>query len=83
MPPEDRNRDDAGEVPEDLPELDSLLLPEDIGPPPSVEAELIIDGFIVTGFKDVTVRIKGEEMGGVMVPTEAEVPIEPMEPVEE
>jgi hypothetical protein len=89
LPPEstlplgDRNRDDAGEVPEDLLELDNLLLPEDIGPPPIVEAELIIDGFIVTGSKDVTVRIKGEEMGRVMVPIEAEVPIEPMEPIEE
>ena len=83
LPAGDGNRDDAGEVPENLPGLDDLPLPEDSGPPPIVEAELIIDGFIVTGSKDTTIRIKGEEMGDVMVPTEAEVPIEPMEPIEE
>lgn len=83
LPPGGDNRDDAGEVPENLPGLDDLPLPEDSGPPPIVEAEFIIDGFIVTGSKDATVRIKGEEMGDVMVPTEAEVSIEPMEPIEE
>ena len=68
---EDGEADDGedGEIPGDLPlpegfpPLDGLGLPEDIGPPPTVEAELTIDGFIVTGSRDTTVTIKGEDNG--------------------
>ena len=49
------------QLPEGFPPLDGLPFPEDIGPPPTVEAELIIDGFIVTGYKDITVTITGED----------------------
>ena len=86
---EDDNGDDDGEVPGDFPlpegfpPLDGLPFPEDMEPPDPVEVELIIDGFIVTGFKDVTIMIKGEEMGNGIVPMEGEAPMEPEEPVEE
>ena len=59
-------------------------IPEDVEPPEPVEAELIIDGFVVTGSRDTTVTIKGEEMGeGMLPPMEGEAPMEPAEPVEE
>ena len=59
-------------------------IPEDVEPPEPVEAELIIDGFVVTGSRDTTVMIKGEEMGeGMLPPMEGEAPMEPAEPVEE
>lgn len=47
---------------EGIPTFDGLPFPQDIGPPPIVEAELTIDGFIVTGSKDITVMIKSEGM---------------------
>ena len=89
--PEDgeEDGDDDGDMPGDFPfpegfpPLDGLPLPEDIGPPPTVEAELTINGFIVTGSRDATVMIKGEEMGDGMVPMEGEAPMEPAEPVAE
>ncbi len=81
--------DGDGEIPPDLqlpegfPPLDGLPFPEDIGPPPTVETELTINGFIVTGYKDITVTIKGEDldMGDGMIPELPELPAEP--PVEE
>ena len=86
----DGDGDDGGEIPGDfpLPEgfpgLDALGIPEDVEPPEPVEAELIIDGFVVTGSRDTTVMIKGEEMGeGMLPPMEGEAPMEPAEPVEE
>ena len=84
---EDGNGDDDGETPEDLPfpegfpPLDELPFPEDIEPPEPVEVELIIDGFIVTGSRDTTVMIKGEDMGDIMLPEAIEEPMEPGEPV--
>ncbi len=54
-----------GEMPEDLPFPEGSPLPEVSEPPPPVESELIIEGFIVTGFKEVTVTIKGEDMADV------------------
>ena len=86
---EDGEGDGDGEIPGDLPfpegfpPLDGFPFPEDIGPPPTVEAELTIDGFIVTGSRDTTVTIKGEDMGDDMMPAEPEQPMEPAEPVEE
>ena len=47
-----------------------------------LETELIIDGFIVTGNKDITVTIKGEDLGTSTIP-EPGLPLEPGEPVEE
>ena len=89
MPEEDGEEGDDGdgEIPPDLqfpegfPPLDGLPFPEDIGPPPTVETELIIDGFIVTGYKDITVTIKGEDMdmGDGMIPELPELPVEPVE----
>ena len=86
---EDGEGDGDGEIPGDLPfpegfpPLDGFPFPEDIGPPPTVEAELTIDGFIVTGSRDTTVTIKGEDLGDGMMPAEPEQPMEPAEPVEE
>ena len=70
-------------LPEGFPPLDGLPVPEDIGPPPTVEAELTLDGFIVTGSRDTTVTIKGDDMGDGMMPADVEPPVEPAEPVEE
>ena len=70
-------------LPEGFPPLDGLPIPEDIGPPPTVEAELTLDGFIVTGSRDTTVTIKGEDIGDGMIPAEVKPPMEPAEPVEE
>ena len=97
LPPEDGEMPEEGEegdggddeipedfpLPEGFPPLDELPLPEDLGPPPTVEAELTIEGFIVTGSRDITVIIKGEDMDGGMMPAAPEQPIEPVEPVEE
>ena len=59
-------------------------MPEEVEPPEPVEVELIIDGFIVSGSRDATIMIKGEEMGdGMFPPMEGEVPMEPAAPVEE
>ena len=86
---EDGEGDGDGEIPGDLPfpegfpPLDGFPFPEDIGPPPIVEAELTIDGFIVTGSRDTTVTIKGEDLGDGMMPAAPEQPVEPAEPVEE
>ncbi|MDE0012920.1 MAG: hypothetical protein OXU36_17370 [Candidatus Poribacteria bacterium] len=93
LPPEDgkmpeegeENGNDDGEIPGDfpLPEgfpgLDALGIPEEVEPPEPVEVELIIDGFIVTGSRDATIIIKGEEMGDGMAPVEGEVHIKPVE----
>lgn len=70
-------------LPEGFPPLDGLPIPEDIEPPPTVEAELTLDGFIVTGSRDTTVTIKGEDMGDGMMPAEVEPPVVPAEPLEE
>ena len=84
---EDGDGDDDAETPEDLPFpegfplLDDLPFPEEIEPPEPVEVELIIDGFIVTGSRDITVMIKGEDMGDIIVPEAIEEPMEPAEPV--
>ena len=82
--------DDDGGVPADFPlpdgfpGLDALGIPEEVEPPEPIEAELIIEGFVVTGFRDVEVMIKGEEMDEDMVPPmEGEAPMEPAAPVEE
>ncbi len=86
--PEDGEEDGDGEVPGDFPvpegfpPLDELPLPEDIGPPPTVEAELTIDGFVVTGSRDATVTIKGEDLDEGMMPAEPGQPMQPVEPVE-
>ena len=92
----DGEEDGDGEIPPDFqlpegfPPLDGLPFPEDVEPPEPVEVEITIDGFIVTGSKDATVMIKGEEMGeGMVPPMEGEAPMipeepaEPVEPVEE
>ena len=89
--PEDgeENGEEDGEIPGDFPlpegfpPLDGFPFPEDIGPPPTVETELTIDGFIVTGSRDTTTMIKGEDMADGMMPAEPEQPMEPAEPVEE
>lgn len=91
MPGDDEeDGDDGGEIPPDfqLPEgfpgLDALGIPEDVEPPEPIEAELIIDGFVVMGSRDTTVMIKGEEMGADMVPPmEDGAPMEPAAPAEE
>ncbi len=82
--------DDGGEIPPDfqLPEgfpgLDALGIPEEVEPPEPIEAELIIDGFVVTGSRDTIVMIKGEEMGeGMVPPMEGGAPMEPAAPAEE
>ena len=87
--PEDGEEDGDGGVPGDFPlpegfpPLDELPLLEDIEPPPTVEAELTIDGFVVTGSRDATVTIKGEDMDEGVMPAEPEQPMEPAEPVAE
>ena len=89
--PEDGEEDgDDGGVPADFPlpegfpDLDALGMPEEVELPEPIEAELIIEGFVVTGSRDTTVMIKGEEMDEDMVPPmEGEAPMEPAEPVEE
>ena len=72
MPEDGGEGDDGngdGEIPPDLPlpegfpPLEGLPLPEDIGPPPTIEAELTINGFIVTGSRDTTVKIKVGDNG--------------------
>ena len=94
--PEDGEEDGEGDgeippdfqLPEGFPPLDGLPFPEDLEPPEPVEVELVIDGFIVTGSRNATVTIKGEEMDGVigtdlvLPPVEDEAPNEPADPVE-
>ncbi len=89
MPDDGEADDDGGEIPGDFPlpegfpDLDALGIPEDVEPPEPIEAELIIDGFVVTGSRDTTVMIKGEEMDeGMLPPMEGEAPMEPVEPME-
>ena len=65
-----------GEMPADLLFPEGSPLPEEFEPPPPVEAELTIEGFIVTGFKEVTVTIKGEDMGEGMMPIEGMADVE-------
>ncbi len=75
---EDGTGDDDGEMPED----GNADWDGDMEPPEPIEAELIIDGFVVTGSKDTTVMIKGEEMvDGMLPPMQDEAPMEPAEPV--
>ena len=89
--PEDGEEDGDGDgeipgdfpLPEGFPPVDGLPLPEDVEPPEPVEVELILDGFIVTGSREVTVMIKGEDMDDGMMPAEPEQPMEPAEPVEQ
>ena len=89
--PEDGEEDGDGDgeipgdfpLPEGFPPVDGLPLPEDVEPPEPVEVELILDGFIVTGSRDTTVTIKGEDMDDGMMPAEPEQPMEPAEPVEQ
>ena len=84
--PEEGEEDGAGdEIPEDLsfPPPSVPPFPLDFGPPPTVESELILEGFIVTGSKDTTVTIKGPEMDEDMVPIEGEAAIDPAPPAEE
>ena len=70
-------------LPEGFPPLDGLPLPEDMEPPEPVEVELIINGFIVTGSRDTTIMIKGEDMGDGIAPMEGEAPMELEEALEE
>ncbi len=71
-------------LPEGFPGLDALGIPEEVEPPEPIEAELIIDGFVVTGSRDTTVMIKGGEMGeGMVPPMEGGAPMEPAAPAEE
>lgn len=89
--PEDGEEDADGDgeipgdfpLPEGFPPVDGLPLPEDVEPPEPVEVELILDGFIVTGSRDTTVTIKGEDVDDGMMPAEPEQPMEPAEPVEQ
>ena len=77
--------------PEDFPPLDGLPFPPDFELPPPIEVTISIDGFIVIGFKDVSVTIAGEEMGdgtvlediadGMPLEENGE-PVEPAEPAE-
>ncbi|MYK19800.1 hypothetical protein F4055_16790 [Candidatus Poribacteria bacterium] len=90
MPDDGEEDGDGNEMPGDFPfpegfpGLDALGIPEDVEPPEPIEAELTIDGFVVTGARDTTVIIKGEEMdAGMLPPMEGEAPMEPAEPVEE
>lgn len=71
-----------GEMPDGVPPLDEFPLPDDLEPPPTVEAELTLDGFVVTGSRDTTVLIRGEDIEDDRVPA-PEHPIEPVEPGEE
>ena len=70
-------------APEGLPPFDDFPPFEDFEPPPTVETTINLDGFIVTGFKDVSVTIGDEEMVDGMIPEDIEEPIEAVEPVEE
>ena len=91
MPDEGEEDGDDGDgipgdfpLPEGFPGLDALEMPDEGEPPEPIEAELVIDGFVVTGSRDTTVMIKGEEMDDEMVPPmEGEVPMEPAEPAAE
>ncbi len=64
LPPGEQPPD--GELPQEFPEEflpplpDDFPVPEDDGPPPSVEVEILIDGFVVTGSKDAQIMIKTE-----------------------
>lgn len=55
------------EMPEDPPLPDDFIFPdelplsEDIQPSPPIETEIIIEGFVVTGSKEISVTIKGDE----------------------
>ena len=69
-------------MPDGVPPLDEFPLPDDLEPPPTVEAELTLDGFVVTGSRDTTVLIRGEDIEDDRVPA-PEHPIEPVEPGEE
>ena len=50
---------DIPQLPEDFvfPEEDDIPFPEDIEPPEPIEKEIVIEGFIVTGTKEITVDI--------------------------
>ena len=83
--PEDGDGEIPGDfpLPEGFPPVDGLPLPEAVEPPEPVEVELILDGFIVTGSRETTVTIKGEDMDNGMIPAEPEQPMEPAEPAEQ
>ena len=52
---------------EGLPLPDVPPLPDGVEPEKSVEAELIIEGFVVSGSKDKTITIKGEDADDGMI----------------
>ena len=65
-------------LPPGVPLPEGFLPPADAGEPVEpLEAELTIDGFIVTGQKEITVTVKGEETGDITIP---EIPGEPLLP---
>jgi len=77
--PEMEELPENGELPEELPELedfpppDAFPFPDEFEPPPSVESELVIDGFVVFGFKETEITIKGaDEENGMMPPEDVE-----------
>ena len=101
--PEDGEMPEDGEIPgdgemppdlpfpEDFPPLDGFPFPPDFELPPPIEVTITIEGFIVLGFKDVSVTIAGEEMvDGVIpedivdgpLPEEIGEPVEPVEPAD-
>ena len=62
-------------LPEGFPHLDGLPIPEDVpedAEQSSVEAEFVLDGFIVTGSRKVTVLVKGED--AALLPAEIALP---------
>lgn len=66
---------EAGEIPEGFPFPDGFPLPETLPVPgdseeESVEVELIIEGFIVTGSKEKQITIKVEDIGADVPPIE-------------
>ena len=70
--PED---DEADEIPEGFPFLEGFPLPEALTAPDdseedSVEVELIIEGFIVTGSKEEQITIKAGDMENDVLPIE-------------
>ena len=64
--------------PEELPELEdfpppgAFPFPGEFEPPPSVDSELVIDGFVVFGFKETELTIKAADEENGMMPPEDE-----------
>lgn len=74
--PEEDKVPEADEMPEGFPLPDDFAFPEAAEPPPPVKIEIVIDGFIVTGFKEATVTIKVEDMAEGMMPVEGIADVE-------